>query len=280
MREQYKFLLPSLIVALIVVAFPTVFLFYISFHRWIIFIQGIEFTGFGNFYSVITSREFIKSLQVTLIFVVTSGTLTFILGLALALILNERVRGRGIIRTIITLPVIVPPVVAGFTWKFLLNREVGVIGGYLLPMLGFQKSLLGEPHLALGSVILADVWSRTPLMFLILLAGLQAIPTEIYEAAKIDGASYWQSFRKITLPLLKSAIIIALILRFIDAFNLFDTIFVMTTGGPGIATQTLPLLGWKTGFLYYNLGEAAALAVIMLFTTMIVSLLLVRRIRR
>ena len=280
MREQYKFLLPSLIVALVVVAFPTVFLFYISFHRWIIFIQGIEFTGFGNFYSMITSREFIKSLQVTLIFVVTSGLLTFVLGLALALILSERLRGQGIIRTIITLPVIVPPVVAGFTWKFLLNREVGVIGGYLLPALGFQKSLLGDPHLALGSVILADVWSRTPLMFLILLAGLQAIPTEIYEAARIDGASYWQSFRKITFPLLKSAIIIALILRFIDAFNLFDTIFVMTTGGPGIATQTLPLLGWKTGFLYYNLGEAAALAVIMLFITMIVSLLLVRRIRQ
>jgi len=279
-REQYKFLLPSLIVALVVVAFPTVFLFYISFHRWIIFIQGIEFTGFGNFYSMITSREFIKSLQVTLIFVVTSGLLTFVLGLALALILSERLRGQGIIRTIITLPVIVPPVVAGFTWKFLLNREVGVIGGYLLPALGFQKSLLGDPHLALGSVILADVWSRTPLMFLILLAGLQAIPTEIYEAARIDGASYWQSFRKITFPLLKSAIIIALILRFIDAFNLFDTIFVMTTGGPGIATQTLPLLGWKTGFLYYNLGEAAALAVIMLFITMIVSLLLVRRIRQ
>jgi multiple sugar transport system permease protein len=116
-------------------------------------------------------------------------------------------------------------------------------------------------------------------MFLIMLAGLQAIPPEIYEAAEIDGAGYWKSLKSITLPLLRSAIIIALIIRFIDAFNLFETIFVMTSGGPGIATQTLPLLGWKIGFQYYNLGEAASLAVIMLIITIFISQALIRRMR-
>ena len=116
-------------------------------------------------------------------------------------------------------------------------------------------------------------------MFLILLASLQAIPFDLYEAAEIDGANYWQALKSITLPHLKGAIIIALIIRFIDAFNLFETIFVMTKGGPGIATQTLPLLGWKIGFQYFNLGEAASLAVIMLIITIFISQTLIRRMR-
>jgi multiple sugar transport system permease protein len=280
MREEYKLLMPSLILCVAIVAFPTAFLFYVSFQRWVLFEPEVQFTGFGNFRSMITSHEFLESVRVTAIFVISSTLLTLVLGLALALILNESLRGRGLFRVILTLPAIIPPVVAGFAWKFLLNREVGVIGGYILPSLGFQKSVYGDPVLALVSVITADVWSRMPLMFLILMAGLQAIPDELHEAAEIDGANYWQCLKSVTLPLLKPVIIIALIIRFIDAFNLFETIFVMTSGGPGTATQTLPLLGWKTGFQYFNLGEAAALAVLMLMMTILVSQAMIRRMRR
>lgn len=279
MKEQLKLLLPSLIITASIVAFPTIFLFYVSLHRWVLFEPGTSFTWLGNFCAVFKSREFLQALVTTAIFVSTSTLVTLFLGLVLALILNENLKGKGVFRALFTLPAIVPPVVAGFAWKFILHREVGVIGGYLLPSLGFEQSILGNPGLALLAVIIADVWSRMPLMFLILLAGLQAIPPEIYEAAEMDGAGCWKSLKSITLPLLRSAIIIALIIRFIDAFNLFETIFVMTSGGPGIATQTLPLLGWKIGFQYYNLGEAASLAVIMLIITIFISQALIRRMR-
>lgn len=279
-KEQYKFILPALIALIAIVAFPTVFLFYVSFHEWLLFQPGRPFAGLGNFSNMVTSREFIHSIKITFLYVSLTTLATFVLGLALALILNEEIKARGAVRALITLPIIVPPVVAGFTWKFMLNREVGVIGGYLLPLLGLEKSLLGDPTLALISVVIADVWSKTSLMFLIILAGLQSISTELYEVAKIDGASFRKILRYVILPLLKPAIVVALILRFIDAFNTFDMIFVMTSGGPGIATQTLPLLGWKVGFLYFNLGEAAALAVIMLFMTIAFSLILIRRLSR
>jgi len=278
MKWQQKFLLPSIVVLGSIVAFPTVFLFWVAFHRWLLLKPGIPFSGFDNFVSILFSTEFLNSSKVTAIYVIASTLITFLLGLGLALALNEEIKGRGAIRTLIALPIVVPPVVAGFAWKFVLNREVGVIGGYILPMLGFQKSLLADPNLALGSVIIADVWSKTSLMFLILLAGLQAISPELYEAGRIDGASSWQLFINITLPVLKPAVIIALVIRLIDAINVFDTIFVMTSGGPGNATQTLPLLGWKIGFFFFNLGEAAALAILMLFITIGISIILIRRI--
>jgi multiple sugar transport system permease protein len=280
MKEQYKLLLPSLTITAGIVAFPTIFLLYVSLHQWVLFIQEIKFIWLGNYYSIITNREFLQSLFITAVFVTGTTVLTLVFGLALALILNEDLKGKGIFRTLFILPAIIPPVVAGFAWKFLLNREVGFIGGYIFPLFGHEGSILGDPVLALVSVIMADVWSRMPLMFMILLAGLQAISPELYEAAAIDGAGYWKALRYITLPSLKGSVIIALIIRFIDAFNIFETIFVMTTGGPGISTQTLPLFGWKTGFQYFNLGEAASLAVLMLVITVFISQALVRRMKQ
>ncbi len=280
LKEEHKLLLPSLTITAGIVAFPTVFLLYVSLHQWVLFIQEIRFIWLGNFYSILTSKEFLQSLRVTALFVTSTCALTLVFGLALALILNEDLKGKGVFRSLFTLPAIIPPVVAGFAWKFLLNSEVGFIGGFLFPLMGYQGTILGDPVLALLSVIMADVWSRMPLMFLILLAGLQAIPPEIYEAAEIDGAGYWKALRFITLPSLRSAIIIALIIRFIDAINLFETIFVMTSGGPGIATQTLPLFGWKVGFQAFNLGEAASLAVLMLILTIFISQALIRRMQK
>jgi len=280
LKEQYKLLLPSLTITASIVAFPTIFLLYVSLHQWVLFVQEVKFIWLGNYGSVITSRDFLQSIRVTAIFVTSSTVLSLFFGLVLALILNENLKGKGVFRALFTLPAIIPPVVAGFAWKFLLNREVGFVGGYIFPLLGYKGSILGNPRLALLSVIMVDVWSRMPLMFLILLAGLQAIQPDVYEAAEIDGANYWKALWHITLPAIRSAIIIALIIRFIDAFNLFETIFVMTSGGPGIATQTFPLFGWKIGFQYFNLGEAAALAVIMLLVTIFISQLLIRRMRQ
>lgn len=281
MKWQYKFSMPSLVILLSIVLFPTVLLFYIGFHQWVLMKPERPFVGLGNFADIVGSSEFVQSVRVTIIYVVSVITLSFTLGLGLALLLTEELAGRNIIRTLIVLPVVIPPVVCGFAWKFLLNEKMGMIGAYLLPLMGFKKiTILGHPTLALLSVILADIWSRTPLMFLIFLGGLQAITIELYEVAEIDGASYWQSFKNITLPLLKPAIFIAVIIRFIDAINMFDIIFVVTRGGPGTATQTLPLLGWKVGFHFFDMGQAAALGIIMLFVTIGIGSFLVRRLSR
>lgn len=280
MREEHQLLLPGLVALVAIVAFPTLFLFYVGFQKWILFEAESGFNGVDNFIAVLSSSDFHNSLRVSAIFTLASVGLTFILGLGLALLLNEEFRGRGLVRVLVALPLVIPPVVSGFSWKFLLNREVGLIGGYLLPLAGYGEAILGQPHTALLSVIIADVWSKTSLMFLILLAGLQAIPRDIYEAARIDGATSVRLFRHITLPMLRNAIIIALALRIIDAINAFDVIFVMTKGGPGTATQTLPMLGWKIGFQYYNMGQAAALAIIMIFLTIWVVSPILGRMRR
>ncbi len=206
--------------------------------------------------------------------------MSFAFGLGLAISLSKAIFARGVVRALIILPLLVPPVVAGFAWKFLLNREIGLVGGYLFPALGITVSLLAHPTLALVSIVIADIWSKTSFMFLILLAALQSIPVELYEAARIDGAGARQEFLYITLPLLVPAIIIGLIFRAIDAINTFDLIFVMTQGGPGTATQTLSIFGWKTAFTYFDLGRGAAIAVVMMVLAVITTLFLTKRLQR
>ncbi len=282
MRDEYKLLLPAVGVLAFLVAAPTVYLFYTSFLRW--FLRdptGPTFSGLENYVRLVQSPDFATSLTVTLIFSSASVIFSLLLGLGLALLFSENLVGKRIMRTILVLPIVLPPVVVGFTWKFLLSSEVGVIGAYFTRLIGLEDlSLLGNPTLALASVIAADIWGKTPLPFLIFLAGLAGIPTVYYESAKIDGAGSWHIFRSITLPNMKKPIVVAAILRTIDAFNSFDVIFVMTKGGPGMATHTLPILGWKIGFYYFDVGTASAIGVILLLMVMLLSIPLVRSISR
>lgn len=282
MREEYKLLLPAVAVLAFLVAAPTFYLFYTSLLRW--FLRdpsGPIFIGLENYVKLIQSADFLNSLIVTLIFSSASVVCSLILGLGLALLFSENLRGKSIMRTIIVLPIVLPPVVVGFTWKFLLSSEVGIIGAYFMRLIGMgELSLLGDPRLALASVIIADIWGKTPLPFLIFLAGIAGIPPILYESAKIDGAGGWDTFRSITLPNLKKPLIVAAILRSIDAFNSFDVIFVMTKGGPGMATHTLPMLGWKIGFYYFDVGTASAIGVLLLFIVMFLSMPLIRSISR
>src|SRR3990172_2045777 len=246
--ERATMLAPGLLALAGVTLFPGVYLLYMSVMGWTAFSPVVRFAGVDNFRTLLRSASFWEAAGTTLLFV----------ALALALALNEGLRGRGAMRTLLTLPLIVPPVVAGFGWKFLLSSDVGVIGAFLLPLAGIRVAPMGDPRLAMASVVLADIWSKTSFMFLITLAGLQAIPPFLYEAARIGGAGFWAQLRLITLPLLKGVLIIAGILRVLDAINTFDVIFVMTQGGPGTATATFSILGWKIGFTYFDLGQAAA----------------------
>ena len=279
-RFPTSFVLPAVVVLAAIVAFPTVYLLFLSLRHWVIIEPVRYFDGFGNFVRVLRSPDFWDSVRVTLVYIVSTSLATLVLGMGLALSLNRDFLFRGVVRALIVLPLLVPPIVSGFAWKFLLNREIGVLGSYLLPAVGVQASLLAEPNLALFSIVVADMWSRTSFMFLILIAALQSVPAELYEAARIDGASTVQEFRHVTLPLLVPAIIIGLIFRAIEAINTFDLIYVMTQGGPGTATMTLSIYGWKVAFTSFDIGRGAAIAVMMLVATVLATTVLIRRIRR
>jgi len=202
--------------------------------------------------------------------------------MVLALLLSREIRGQRLFRVLFTLPLVVPPVVVGICWKFMYNSEVGVIGAYFLPRI-LQipiRTLLGSPSTSIYAVALADVWNQTPLVFLILLAGIESIPSDYYEAARIDGASSWQIFRHITIRQLEAPILLVLLFRFIGAINTFDTIFAMTEGGPGDSTMTLVIIGEKMAFYYFRMGLASAFAVlIVIFTFSVVFFAVIKYLR-
>ena len=280
MKRYFPLLSPALLILIVIVAFPTVYVFYVSTQQWLLSMPIREFVGLGNFIDLLTGPDFRSALWTTIVYVVGGTLLTGTVGFALAFLMSGNLRGRSVMRTIVVLPLIVPPVVAGFAWKFLLSREVGLIGGWFLPSLGVEASMLADPNLAMVSILIADLWSKTPLMFLIFLAGLQAIPEDLYEMATMDGTRLGTLLRFIVIPLLRPTIALAVVLRLIDAINTFDLIYVMTSGGPGTATQTLPLLGWKIGFNYFDFGQASALAVIMLILVVVPSTIIIGRFTR
>lgn len=235
-----------------------------------------------NFTRLLTDDFFLSALAHTLVYAVIALTFEFLLGLGLAVLLNRAMRGRSFFRAALLVPMMLPPVVVGVVWRLLLNPNFGAINGTLQGFGANTESLTwtASPRLAFASVIMVDIWQWTPFIFLILLAGLQAIPEEPYEAALIDGSSNWQTFRHVTLPLLKPAILIALLLRTMDLLRVFDQIFILTEGGPGSATETISLYIYRTAFRFGDFGYAAAMSFVLLIITNIISLLYIRLLQR
>ena len=232
----------------------------------------------SNFARLFSDQFFTDALLHTLIFAVAALTLEFLLGLGLAVLLNRHIRGRSLFRTMLLVPMMLPTVVAGVVWRLMLNPNFGAVNGSLKG-LGVNTDALtwtSSPGLAMLSIIVVDVWQWTPFMFLILLAGLQAIPQEPYEAAVIDGSSPWQTFRHVTLPLLKPAILVALLLRTMDLLRVFDQVFILTEGGPGFATETISLYIYRTAFRFSDFGYAAAMSFVLLIVTNIISAFYIR----
>jgi len=218
------------------------------------------------------------ALVQTFIYTLVALVLEFGLGLLLALLLNRELAGRKIFRAILLLPMLLPTVVVGIIWRLIYNPSFGLINGSFRA-LGIDTSgwlWLSGQKTALISVILVDVWQWTPFMFLLLLAGLQSLPVEPYEAAKMDGASAWQIFRDITWPALKPTVLVVVLLRILDLVRIFDQIFILTEGGPGFATETASLYIYRNAFRFFNLNYAAALSVILLALSTAVSLWLIR----
>jgi multiple sugar transport system permease protein len=253
----------------------------------LLFAVKVAFTGAGGAFSfehfarLAHDRVLAAAAAQTIVFTLAALTVEFVLGFALALLVDSLGRGRGAFRAAMLVPMLLPPVVAAVAWRLIYNPQFGVLNGTLREI-GVNTARLtwtnGEAS-ALASVIAVDVWEWTPFIFLLLSAGLQAIPTEPMEAALIDGASWFQRFRDVMLPLLKPAIVLALLLRAMDLVRIFDQIFILTQGGPGTATETVSLYIYRTAFRFSNFGYAAAMSFALLIATMVFSRGLLRVMR-
>lgn len=275
----YLLLAPSITVLLALSIYPLIYAIRVSFQVG----SGTRAAwSFQNFTRLASDHFFLEALIHTILFAALALTFEFLLGLGLALLMNEKIRGRGFFRATFLVPMMLPPVVVGVVWRLMLNPNFGAINGTLKGF-GIDTTALtwtASPRLAFMSVVAVDVWQWTPFVFLVLLAGLQAIPQEPYEAAEIDGASRMQTFLHVTLPLLKPAILIALLLRTMDLLRIFDQIFILTEGGPGFATETVSLYIYRTAFRFGDYGYAAAMSFVLLILTNIVSLLYIRMLGR
>jgi len=237
--------------------------------------------SFEHYLRLLTDKFFLISVWQTALYSFFALSAEFLLGLTLALLIDSLTRGRSIFRAGLLIPMLLPPVVAAVAWRLIYNPQFGVLNG-MLKVAGFDTSHLtwtsGEGA-AMFSVILVDIWEWTPFLFLLLSAGLQAIPQDPIEAARVDGASSWQILWDVILPLLKPTIALALLLRAMDLMRIFDQIFILTQGGPGIATETTSLYIYRTAFRFYNFGYAAAMSFVGLALTTIFARSLLRFMR-
>ncbi|CAA9535223.1 MAG: Maltodextrin ABC transporter, permease protein MdxF [uncultured Segetibacter sp.] len=264
-RTGWLLLMPALFMLALVFAYPILRAFWLSLFTQNLGTQlKLVFSGLDNYGRMVGDGRFWQSLWNTSIFTLASVFLELILGMAVALVLNQSFRGRGIVRTISLLPWALPTALMGLAWAWIFNDQYGIVNDILLRLGILQTgvSWLGDPTLAMMAVILADVWKTTPFIALLLLAGLQSISSDLYEAHAIDGASAWQSFWKITIPLLLHQIVIALLFRFARAFGIFDVVEVMTGGGPAGATEMVSIYIYGTVMRYLDFGYGAALVVV------------------
>jgi multiple sugar transport system permease protein len=278
-RLALSFLLPSFIFVCVFSIYPILESFRLSFYRLILTLPwlGQKMVGWENYADLWTDPVALQSLRTTLIFVGVTIPLELLFGLGIALVMNEAFRGRGLLRAVVLIPWAIPTVVSSQMWRFIFNDRYGLFnfvlfGGdasrYLAP--------LADSDLALIAIIAAEIWKTTPFAALILLAGLQGIPDDLYEAASVDGATAWQKFWHVTLPLLRPALLLALLFRSIDALRVFDLVFVMTQGGPADATNVLQFYGYKKSFAEGMLGYGSAIAVTVFFMSLVLSLAYLR----
>jgi multiple sugar transport system permease protein len=260
--------------------FPIFYAIYISLYNWSLAKPGPpRFLGLFNYEDLLDDDRFINSIQVSITFTVLAVLFEFILGLLLAFVFNSRGRGMVALRKLAILPVLVTPLIGGLVWRYMLNQDYGTITWFAYALGLGRPPFLTDDWMAMFSLVVADVWQWTPLVMLVIFAALQSVPEYIYEAARMDGLSRMQILWRVTLPLLRPAIVVILILRAIDAFRNLELVYMMTRGGPGGATETLPWYLYTTGFVDQDLGSASAMAVVMIVFITIVSQLVIRHLR-
>lgn len=257
------YMVPAVLYLFALTIFPLLYSLYLSFQNFTPRTNSFNFVGLANYGELLGDPIFWASFWNTVIFTITVTCVELLLGMAMALFFDRDFIGKDVIRTALIVPMLSTPMVVGLMWRFLLNADWGIIN-WLLHFVGVRPiNWVGQSPWSLISLMLVDVWQWTPFAFLMLYAGLQALPHDLFEAATVDGASPWQKFRYITLPLLQPLIIILLIFRSVDAFRSFDTVFALTFGGPGTSSYTLSFYAYLAGFSFLRVGYASAIAYVM-----------------
>ncbi|WP_337030127.1 sugar ABC transporter permease [Pantoea agglomerans] len=266
-RQAWVLLAPMLLVMLLLTAWPLLRTIWLSFTDAALIGSGETpaWIGLENYLYALSDPDFRASIWRTLYFTLVSVTVEGIIGVLVALLLNQKFIGRNVLRVLVILPWALPTIVNAMMWRLNFNPDYGSINA-LLSQLGIidgYRSWLGSPEAALNAVMFADIWKNYPLVTLLVLAALQSIPEDLFEAARLDGASAWRRFRAITFPAIVAPLGVALVLRTIDAFKIFDIIYVMTRGGPADSTKTLSFFVYQESFSYLRAGSGAAYAILM-----------------
>jgi len=272
-------ILPALIYLLFFVIYPLIFTLYYSFCSYTLFIGKSTFVGVENYVKLLTLPKFWQSLSITLLFVAVCVTVEFLLGLGLALIMSQHFKGRSVFRMLFLMPMFATPAAIGAVFRCLYNYNYGWMNYFVNSLFNVKLRWLSDSLIAPFSLMIIDIWQWTPFMMLILLAGIESLPREPYEVAQLSGASSWQVFRYITLPYLRQVILVAIILRVMDAFKVFDIIWTTTQGGPGSSTDVLSLYAYRTAFMSLDIGTSSALAWIMAIVIMIIVTIFLRYVR-
>ncbi len=273
---QIIFPLPTVILLSVIVAFPIGYNIYMSLHKWRVGLGAPHFVGIQNYIDMFFDPRFWNGLKVMIYFSGLSLGIELALGLAIAIYFNREFKGNGFVQTIYIFPFAATPVAIALIWRIMLNPEIGVMN-YFLHLLHLPSSLwVSSPNTVIPSLVLVDVWKWTPMITLIALAGLKSLSKEPYEAAKIDGATPFQTLRYITLPLMKPVLIAALTLRSLDNLKEFDIIYTITQGGPGNASETLYLYSYKVAFNFFKAGYGSALIIVVFMIVLLFNVIMNR----
>lgn len=270
----WPFVVPALVVVAAVIVFPWAFTLWMSLQEWTIG-GAISFAGFANYVRLPGDPRFVEALGRTLLYTGLAVVLPLVVGVAAALVFNARFPGRGFLRGLFVMPMMATPVAVALVWAMMFHPQLGVLN-YLLSLVGIPPQLwVYSPSTVIPSLVLVETWQWSPLVMLVVLGGLAAAPTEPYESAQIDGATRWQMFRHITLPLIAPFILVAGLIRTIDAVKSFDIIYAITQGGPGTASETINLYLYSVAFAYYDVGYGSAIAVVFFVLVVALSALMI-----
>lgn len=271
--SAFPWLAPLIAMLVVFTIYPLIYNIWLSFHEYAPFRRRLEPVGLDNWRLLISDERFWDSITVTFTYFSTVLVIQVVLGMAIALLLDCEQKGFGLLRALLTLTLVIPPAITGMMFLLIEDPEFGVLT-YILEGIGIldgTNPILATSSTALLGVMLADIWQWTPFMVLIFLAGLRSLPPEPYEAAMLDGASAWQTFWRITLPLMWKVIAVAVLIRGIDLFRIFDYMFVMTSGGPGTSTYTLSLYAWQQTFSFIKWGYGATISLVSLIIILIIA---------
>jgi multiple sugar transport system permease protein len=275
-RQALVYPAPAVAALFLIVVIPIVYNLYLAFTKWTIGLGDPRLIGFDNFVELFTDERVLNGLKVMIYFSGASLTLELGLGLLIAVYFNREFRGSEIVQAIYIFPFAATPVAVALIWRIMLNPDVGVVN-YLLQLVGLPGSLwVSSERMVIPALVMVDVWKWTPMITLIVLAGLKSLPPDPYEAARIDGASTLQIFYHITLPLIRPVLIAALMLRSLDNLKEFDMIYTITQGGPGIASETLYLYSYKVGFQFFKAGYGSALMVVVFLLVLVFNVVMNR----